>query len=150
MKNLRFTEAEYQAFLSQRPHKLNSDSTAYEGFKTPLDRPGIIRQSKRGPNSTEKRFELEYLIPMLASGEINQYRFEAIRLKLANGHTYRCEWTAVNAAGKLVFWEVKGGRERQREAGIIQIKVAATSYPEFEFWLCRWKAGNWTIQKVLP
>jgi hypothetical protein len=149
MKSLRFdNEAQAAEFLRGKSAKLR---VSYEPSDWPkVHEPQVIRQSRRAPNSTERRFELEYLIPMRATGEINQYRFEAIRLKLANGHTYCCEWSAVNTAGKLVFWEIKGGRERQREAGIAQIKVAATSYPEFEFWLCRYKAGTWTIQKVLP
>jgi hypothetical protein len=110
---------------------------------------GIIRQSKRVPNKTELRFEADYLKPMLAAGEICRSRFESIRLKLANGHWYKCEWSAVNAAGHLCFFEVKGGRPRQFEAGIAQVKVAAAAYPEFQFWLCHW-AGTWSIQRVLP
>lgn len=110
----------------------------------------IIRQSGRTPNETELRFESDYLKPMLAAGEINRYRFESIRLKLANGGWYKCEWTAVNAAGVLVFFEVKGGRPRQREAGILTIKVAAAAYPEFQFFLAQWKDGEWTIQRILP
>jgi hypothetical protein len=149
MKSLRFdNEAQAAEFLKEKAAKLR---VSYHPSDWPkVKEPQVIRQSKRVPNSTERRFELEYLIPMRASGEICQYRFESIRLKLANGHWYKCEWTALNAAGKLVWFEVKGGRPRQYEAGIAQIKVAATSYPEFEFWLCRYKASTWTVQKVLP
>lgn len=111
---------------------------------------GIIRQSKRQMNATEIRFETDYLKPMKFTGEIQKYRFESIRVKLGNGHWYKADFQAMNAAGRLCFFEVKGGRPKQREAGIGNIKTAANQYPEFEFWLCVWKESEWLNQQVLP
>lgn len=111
---------------------------------------GKINQPDREANETERLFEDHYLKPMLIAGEISKYRFESIRLRLANGHSYRPEWSAVNASGRLVFWEVKAGLRRQREAGISQIKVAADKYPEFEFYYCLWTGADWKITKVMP
>lgn len=109
---------------------------------------GIIRQSKRQMNSTETRFEMEKLKPMQFSGEIVSYRYESIRLKLANGKWYKADFQAMKD-GRLCFMEVKGGRPRQREAGIGDVKVAAFQYPEFEFWIYRYKEGQWDDQRVL-
>jgi len=153
MKRIETLE-ELQASLGPGAKIKSIDSVLVEPVKAaPAKSPGIkgiIRQSNTPPNKTEIRFENDYLRPMLHSGEIQQYRHNSIRLKLGNGAWYKCDWTALNAAGKLVLWEIKGGRPRQREAGIMAIKVAASAYPEFEFWLCRWKGGEWNIQRVLP
>ena len=110
----------------------------------------IIRQPEREPNSTERAFESAYLRPWLLIGEITNYRFEKLRLYLANGHSYRPEWCATRPDGTLAFFEIKGARPRQREAGISQVKVAATLFPEFEFWICKLDHGAWTIQQVKP
>lgn len=110
----------------------------------------IIRQSTREPNETERRFESNFLKPMLAAGIIVHYRFEPLRLRLGNGAWYKCEWVATDTSGRTSLYEVKGGRPRQREAGILTIKVAASLYPEYEFWLYRWQNGQWDEQRVLP
>ena len=111
---------------------------------------GSIQQNTRQPNSVERRFEADYLLPMELAGEIGQWRFESRRLKLGNGAWYKCEWSAVNAAGTLVFWEVKAGSRRQKEAGILSLKVAASLYPEHEFYYCHWADDQWHITRVLP
>lgn len=154
MKRLSTLE-ELQASLGTGVKIKSVDGTAVDLKIAPtatktLSVKGIIRQDKAPGRKTEIRFENDYLRGMLAAGEIQQYRHNSIRLKLGNGTWYKCDWTALNAAGKLILWEIKGGRPRQREAGIMAIKVAASTYPEFEFWLCQWKGGEWLIQRVLP
>lgn len=114
----------------------------------PVKSKRIINQGSKPPNKTEIRFETDFLKPMKWTGEIVTYRHESIRLRLANGKWYKADWQATNAADKICFFEVKGGRPRQREAGIGDIKVAAFQYPEFEFWICKWD-GEWTKQRVL-
>lgn len=108
---------------------------------------GIIRQSSQGMNKTETRFETDYMKPMRHAGEIGEYRFEAITLKLGNGLRYTPDFSATNAAGKLVFWEIKGARIE--EDAIVKFKMAPTIFPEYEFYLCQWKGGEWVIQKGL-
>lgn len=110
----------------------------------------VINQACKQPNATERRFEIEHLKPMLFTREIASYRFEDIRLRLAKGTHYTPDWVTVDAAGRTAIYEIKGGRPRQREAGIMAVKVAANKYPEYVFWLAVYKAGEWIIQRVLP
>ena len=111
---------------------------------------GSIRQSTRQPNSVELRFEADYLLAMRLAGEIGKYRYESYSVKLGNGCSYTPDWSAINAAGTLVFWEVKAGSRRQKEAGILSLKVAASLYPEHEFYYCHWADDQWHITRVLP
>jgi len=139
---MKLSEDEYNALISRRA--MAAGELPLSGGKR------VIRQSRREPNKTEKRFEIEKLHPMYAAGQIGAYRYEAITLKLANGLRYTADWSAIRfPAGKLILWEIKGGRPRQREAGISALKMAANCYPEFEFWLFQWKGGMWIPQEVL-
>lgn len=142
------TEAELNQITARGHVRIKGDLVAPSapGVKAPAAKQ-IIRQSSKRPNKTETRFELDYLKPMRHTGEIGHYRFEAHTLKLANGLRYTPDWSAVNAAGKLVFWEVKGARIE--EDAIVKFKTAPSSFPEHEFYLCQWKDGEWTIQKGL-
>jgi hypothetical protein len=108
---------------------------------------GIIRQSGQGPNKTEIRFENDYLKPMRHAGEIGEYKFEAITLKLAPGLRYTPDYSTVTAAGVTVFYEIKGAI--LKDDAIVKFKMAPSIFPHYEFYLCQWKGGEWTIQKGL-
>lgn len=149
MKSFRFnSEAECQAYLQERPALRKANPAFFKPIKE--KQPKIIRQSKRQPNSTEKRFELEKLIPMKLTGEILCYQFEGITLRLANGLKYKPDYWTVNGNNETVFFEVKGGRPKQREAGIKALKMAASVYPVYRFYLARYAGGQWDVQEILP
>ncbi len=115
---------------------------------------GVIRQSSRQPNKTELRFEQEYLKPWMASHSIKSYDYEAVTLKIANGCRYTpdwyvLEWLGGDGTSKGQFYEIKA-RGMIWDDAIVKLKVAASKYPQFEFFLCAYdgKTG-WTIEKVL-
>jgi hypothetical protein len=106
----------------------------------------IIRQSSREPNKTERRFENEYLKPMLVSGQIDRYgEHESIRLKIANGVTYTGDWPTWKD-GRLALWEIKG--PKVWDDAIVKLKASARAYPEIDFYICQWKGGIWIIQPI--
>lgn len=109
---------------------------------------GIIRQSGATPNKTETRFERDHLALMKLTGEIGEYRFEAVTLRLANGLRYTPDYHSINGNGVTVFWEVKGAHIR--DDALPKLKMAASCYPKYEFFLAQWKGGEWVIQRVLP
>ncbi len=110
--------------------------------------PPIRQSSAGGPNKTELRFENDHLKSMRHTGEILLYRFASITLRLGNGVRYTPDYFSINGNGKVVFWEVKGAR--LEEDAIVKLKMAPAIFPEFEFYLCQWKNGRWSIDKVLP
>jgi hypothetical protein len=107
----------------------------------------VIRQSRREPNKTERRFEIEYLKPWLATGEIDEIgEHESITLRLANGLRYSPDYPTWKA-GKLTFYEVKGAYVY--EDAIKSLKIAANKYRHCRFFIYKYVKGVWVWQEVL-
>lgn len=82
-----------------------------------------------GMNKTEAiRFnELDLL---LKAGEIAEFRFEGMKLRLADGAYYKPDFYYIDNDGQIHFDEIKGF---WREAARVRIKVAADRFPHFRF-----------------
>lgn len=108
----------------------------------------IIRQSRKELTKPERLLLSDFLKPMLAGGEIDEIgEHESIRLKLANGLTYKPDWPTWKG-DKLTFYEAKG--EQIWEDALKSLKVAAHQYKRFRFYLYKYTKGVWTWQEVLP
>lgn len=70
-------------------------------------------------------------------------------LRLANGCTYTPDWACL-LNGVLQFHEVKG--EKAWDDAIVKLKVAAATFPCFEFYLQDkpYATAHWREQRVLP
>lgn len=97
-------------------------------------------------NKLEARFA-EWLQSKMNDGWIRSWRFEAVKLRLAKGAWYTPDFIVIIGDCLVKFYEVKGFR---REAGIVRLKVAAETYPEFRFVLVRWVHGQWVETEVRP
>jgi len=135
---VRLTEAEYQTIRDRR----RSISPA-----RPVSN-SAIRQSQSEMNKTERRFEMTHLQPMLHAGELTTYGYELVTLRLGNGVRYTPDFWAITTDNRTVFYEVKG--PHSRDDAKVKLKVAATRYLNYEFYLCVYERGEWTISKVLP
>lgn len=80
-------------------------------------------------NATEAEYEANVLRPMLQAGEILWYRFEGVKLRLADNTFYTPDYAVMKADGQLQMHEVKGF---WTDDARVKIKVAAGAYP-FEF-----------------
>jgi hypothetical protein len=101
-------------------------------------------------NGTEARYADEVLLPLLRAGEILDYRFEAVKFRLADNTTYTADFMVTTKAGLLVFHEVKGSwKAPHQDDAKVKIKVAAEMYWQFEFLsaesIPRKKGGGWKI-----
>lgn len=96
------------------------------------------------PNKTEQAYG-DLLAARMHNGEILWYRFEAIKLRLADNTFYTPDYPLITAAGALEFHEVKG---RWTDDARVKIKVAAAQYP-FRF-LAIQRAGRhgWRIEDL--
>ena len=74
---------------------------------------------------------------------------QAIRLRLANGAWFKVDFVVVNAGAWLAY-ECKGpDAGKNVDRGKLALKVAADSFPEYQ-WFMVWKEdGQWKQQKVL-
>jgi hypothetical protein len=94
---------------------------------SPIERMQQLGRGKRGKqNKTETAYETEVLKPQLHIGEILWYRFEAIKLRLADNTFITIDFPVITAAGQLEFREVKG---RWTDDARAKTKVAAAQYP---------------------
>lgn len=95
-------------------------------------------------NKTEQAYA-EHLDVRRHIGEVLWYRFEGMKLRLADNTFYTPDFAVLGAGGEIEMHEVKGFME---EDANVKIKVAASQYP-FIFRLVRKaKGGNWDIREV--
>lgn len=84
-------------------------------------------------NGLEKAWSLR-LAEQKHAGEIVQWWFEPMSLRLAKGSSYKPDFMVVDADGLVEFHETKGF---MREAANVRLKVAAEKFPQFVFKLVR-------------
>jgi hypothetical protein len=72
---------------------------------------------------------------------------QAKRYRLGNGIWFKPDFVAL-LDGVETAWETKGPRAFR--GGFENLKVAASLYPEIEWWLAWKTAGEWQLQRVLP
>jgi len=96
-------------------------------------------------NGLEKAWSL-HLAEQKAAGEISEWWYEPMSLRLAKGSTYKPDFMVVTATGFVEFHETKGF---MREAANVRLKVAAEKFPQFVFRLIRRIAkkdgGGWNV-----
>lgn len=95
-------------------------------------------QKRRDPGEmtlTEKRYA-NVLETMLVRGEIVRWDFEPERLVIGKNTAYTPDFRVIQAAGDVVFVEVKPRNYQQipnQDKGAVKIKVAAEMHP-YIFW----------------
>jgi len=96
-------------------------------------------------NGTERKMA-EHLEGMKHRGEIVDYRFESVTLKLAKDTRYTPDFMVMMPDGEIQFWEVKGF---WHDDARVKIKVAAALFP-FVFVGCRLtpkkRGGGWEFE----
>lgn len=78
----------------------------------------------------------QHLEQLKAAGEIKDYRFEPMTLRLATLTTYRPDFLVLNSDDTMEFREVKGRTKNTfwaEEDAKVKIKVAAEQYWMFKF-----------------
>ena len=98
-------------------------------------------------NKTEARYDA-YLAELKAAGKILWYRFEGIKLRLADNTFYSGDFAVMAADGVMEIHEVKGF---MLDDGAVKLKVAADQYP-FRFFLIKAQAkkdgGGWDVREI--
>ncbi|MCE7797871.1 hypothetical protein LWE61_15065 [Sphingobium sufflavum] len=103
-------------------------------------------------NQTEQRYEDEVLRPRQLAGEIVWYRFEGIKLRLADNTFLEVDFPVMLADGTMELHDVKGSAAIIEEDAKVKMKVAASLYP-FVFRIAIPKGrrgGGWTVEEVGP
>lgn len=83
-------------------------------------------------NKTETRFEQNVLWARRAAGEVEDWAYEAIKFRLADGAWYTPDFVVYLADGTIEIAEVKGSAGWE-EASRVRIKVAGETHSRFVF-----------------
>ena len=117
--------------------------------KAPRTAPGGMLALGRLKAGAMNKTEAEYgqlLERLKASGDVLWYRFEGVKLRLADATFYSPDFAVMRADGRLQMVEVKGF---MLDDANVKLKVAAGMYP-FEFLLVRKrqksKGGGWNTE----
>jgi hypothetical protein len=119
--------------------------------KQPIVAKETVAKSKptpRGMNPTEAKYA-DHLEILRHARVIVSWKFEAIRLRLANRAWFKPDFLVVarnedKDCDVFQFHEVKGF---WREAARVRIKVAADLFPEFNFVAIQRKGGVWVEER---
>ena len=115
-------------------------------------RGGNYKALGRLPAGTMNRTEAAYaahLELLRRSGDVLWWKFEGVKLRLAQNTFYTCDFMLLKRDGQVCMDEVKGFMQ---EDANVKIKVAASIYP-FQFRIVRKtnKAGTmWGVTNVGP
>ncbi len=89
-----------------------------------------LGRNRNGQNKTEAAHALD-LEMRKRVGEVEDYRWEPLRLKLAKDCTYEPDFMVLMADHSVEFHEVKGGFIT--DDGMVKARVAAQMFPWFTF-----------------
>lgn len=109
---------------------------------------GRLKQGQK--NRSEQRYEDEVLRPALMAGSVLWYRFEGVKLRLADNTFLTVDFAVLPASGVLEMHDVKGARAIYADDAKVKMKVAAEAYP-FAFKVAfppARKGAGWEIEDV--
>lgn len=92
------------------------------------------------------KLEADYALELKALREIKaitDFRFEAVKLRLASLTTYTPDFMVIGKNGEVTFHEVKGFWQDDAR---VKIKVAAEQYPWFHFVAVTRRKGRWETE----
>lgn len=101
-------------------------------------------------NKSEARYEDEVLKPALRDGEIQWYRFEGVKLRIAPKAFLTPDFAVLTRGNLIELHDVKGSRVLYQDDAKVKIKVAADTYP-FVFKLAfppKRKGESWEVETV--
>ncbi|WP_430233936.1 DUF1064 domain-containing protein [Nitrosomonas communis] len=120
----------------------------YGGKGASLRRMQALGRKKQGElNGTELAYQ-KVLEARMQAGELAWYKFEGIKLRLADKTFYSPDFAVMLANGEMEIHEVKGF---MTDDANVKIKIAADMYP-FRFFIVRTKlkrdGGGFSIEEV--
>lgn len=133
-----WTEQQLADHLARRG--VQGSRSAADVSDPPFTAPAVAQRKPpvRKMNKLESSYSA-HLQALQATGEVLWYRFEPMRLRLANGAWFKPDFAVKLRDGSLEFHETKG---HWREAARVRIKVAAELFP-FRFVAVRKINGVW-------
>jgi hypothetical protein len=144
---VRWSEADVKRFEGRVGRLADRTEAVILSARKPIRLPGMDERM----NKTEAAYALVLEAQRMA-GEIAEWKFEGIKLRLADRTHYTPDFDVWGVGGELVFHEVKGAKAIFRDDAKVKVKVAAEQFQRFGFLVViprkRKDGGGWEITKV--
>ena len=114
------------------------------GDSTIEGRASVLDDPRRDMNKLEASFA-DVLDSRKANGEIALWKYESIKFILADRTTYTPDFFVMLPDGRIEFYETKGF---MRDDANVKLKVAASMFCMFRFYLVKYDKKQWKITKV--
>jgi hypothetical protein len=142
-----WTERDYANYMKRKGVAGAPNNT--DVSRQPFRHAGHARRALgRLPTGTMNKLETkfsEHLKTLEHSGEILWWKFEGVKLRLADKTFLTVDFASMGSDGLLTMWECKGFME---DDAAVKLKVAAATYP-FRFVLVtKGKAGLWNFREM--
>lgn len=101
-------------------------------------------------NKTEQRFN-NYLLGLLHVGQIAWFKFEGIKLMLANNTSLTVDFAVMNSEGVIEMIDVKGAKAMITDDAKAKMKIAAAMYPfvfKYAYPIAEKDGGGWKIEEI--
>ena len=99
-------------------------------------------------NQTEERFARDILDPLVASGELVRYEFEAITFHVHDVAKYTPDYIGWTPDERIRAYEVKGAHIRQKD--LIRWKAHSRERRWISWSIWQWKDRRWTLVHNRP
>lgn len=144
---MRWSEADLQAHLQRRgvPGSPLCVDTGAPPFLPPNNAAGAFARG-RLPKTKMNKLEANYgayLDVLKHSGEVLWWRFQPLKLRLADGSYFTPDFGVLTRSSMFELHETKGF---WREAARVRIKIAAELFP-FRFIAIKRDGGNWVREE---
>lgn len=106
-----------------------------------------LGHNRSSMNKTEARYAAD-LEMRKRIGEIQDYRWQPLRLKLGLNCTYDPDFLVLMADGTVEFHEIKGGYIT--DDAMVKVKVAANLFPWFVFRLFQYTRKGCKVRELKP
>lgn len=142
-----WSEEDYKALQSRREKAKAADVLKKDPLKGVKQWQALGRLPKGQMNKTEQAYA-NRLDLLKMQGSVLDWKFHAIRVRLANNTWYETDFIVLHADMTLAIHETKG--EFTSEKGQMKIKLAAEALPWFRFYKCikvaEKNGGGWRIE----
>jgi hypothetical protein len=137
-------ESARRAGVKSTPHRVATD--VFRGNAEAIGEAAKPSSSKAGEmNKLETKYS-QHLELRRQAGEILHWKFEPLKLRLAQRTYYNVDFSVVLAGGAIEMHETKGF---WRDDARVKIKVAAEHFPEYNFVGVRWhRELGWQFENI--
>lgn len=102
-----------------------------------------FRNRNQGMNGLERSYAARLRMLMLA-GEVEDYWFECVNLRIGHKCHYRPDFLVQLPSGEMQIHETKGF---MMDDALVKIKAVAAKYP-FRLIVVRYVRGEWTFEHI--